>query len=960
MTWGSALGSVKAHTISTNISLISSSSGCTSPDDPNTLYFLLSSWGEISESISNLSSCVIDSITKKVTTSAFKATPPQDGVTSEGYYPYRCEIITGPTGHIYRVGGFFGSADAAFLDYTISSNSWTTKAAPTQNRSNMRMAFFCNGKLWLPYFSSGSTFGFHTWNPSTNTWTYAAHTFTDANVATALAASDPTVTFVVDGTTVYIVSGTVSGNRGKVQLSQFNTTALTHSVLLNNMYVTKSEVYDQAVKNINFASSSVDTLPASRLHAAKAMMYTDSSTSEKIILITFPDGEIVNHLKRGNATQNCVNLSNMIGVSLTDLRPCVGYKWIDSYSEYLAALALDNPANFYSGTWHKAVGIVGDIIYSAYNAYSVSDAAFSLALYHWAVSKKSQIKIASSNPGADSIISSSYPTLQATLEVPVGTSSPTGPPFNSSPDTALKYNAEWVLAKDSTYVTNRRTVFGTTEVTNPDGSTVISAADSTTGTSLKAGKVYQGSPDRLAGGDWYMNIRMFSGPFKTAWALSNSSKITVSHPPTATAYEPNGDTTKAFGPIGISWGFFTNSIGDYQTAYQILVEKNSDGSTVWDSGKVASTGSSAIYTPAVGVKDIQLRWKVRVWDNDDVVGAYSAYNLFRVSDAPTVTINTPVNGSELTSGSSLVQWTFAASGGRTQSKYRVRFYKGGTALAYDSEWLIGAVSTHNPANSFLQVGSYVVRVDVEDNRGLQGYSQNTFTTNFIVPERPTFTINEQNYVSTSAVTLNWSPASDESLDTIGYVVYGRSVGSGASWIKLGEIVDLAASYTFNDYLAPSNVTREYIVTQKALRWVGAVESLMTPYVSQSVTPISDKYILLHPTDPSKNLWLLSVNEDSYSDEYEQADIDLIGRGRTRQYGTHFGYKGSILCKLRGPSARAIKLQITAMAAETESVYLRNPFGDIWKVALDTISYSRIPGVGSLEFVDVTIPYQEVK
>jgi hypothetical protein len=42
-----------------------------------------------------------------------------------------------------------------------------------------------------------------------------------------------------------------------------------------------------------------------------------------------------------------------------------------------------------------------------------------------------------------------------------------------------------------------------------------------------------------------------------------------------------------------------------------------------------------------------------------------------------------------------------------------------------------------------------------------------------------------------------------------------------------------------------------------------------------------------------------------------------------------------------------------------TLYMRTPFGDMYKVYVDDLQVSRIAGVGTSEFCDVTLQYMEV-
>ena len=74
--------------------------------------------------------------------------------------------------------------------------------------------------------------------------------------------------------------------------------------------------------------------------------------------------------------------------------------------------------------------------------------------------------------------------------------------------------------------------------------------------------------------------------------------------------------------------------GKIQTAYRIAVE--SEGKTLWDSGKVKSDDMRAEY-PSEPVSRMRAEWKVMLWDENDKPGewsekAYFETGLLKASD----------------------------------------------------------------------------------------------------------------------------------------------------------------------------------------------------------------------------------------------------------------------------------------------------------------------------------------
>jgi len=60
------------------------------------------------------------------------------------------------------------------------------------------------------------------------------------------------------------------------------------------------------------------------------------------------------------------------------------------------------------------------------------------------------------------------------------------------------------------------------------------------------------------------------------------------------------------------------------------------------------------------------------------------------------------------------------------------------------------------------------------------------------------------------------------------------------------------------------------------------------------------------------------------------------------------------------TARNQALEMNDIKAAGHDVALRTPFGNIWMVHVSNVSVSRVAGVGSSEFVDMTIPYAQIR
>lgn len=469
------------------------------------------------------------------------------------------------------------------------------------------------------------------------------------------------------------------------------------------------------------------------------------------------------------------------------------------------------------------------------------------------------------------------------------------------------------------------------------------------------------TPDslQLFQGQWWLRARLIDefggvGPWGPTWPF------TVSHAPAALPISPKGNASLASsaGNYVFAWSFTDPSPVDFQTQYQVIVERNSDGLQILDTGIVVS-GVAQVATPInQAYKDTLLRWKVRVWDSDAVASDWSDYATFYYRDTPTVVITSPsANGATVQNPQPQVTWTFNAAGGRTQAEYRVVFSRP-NGWTFDSGWQAGSVTSYRPPNPILSapISDYSLTISVRDNTGLQGSSVRTFVTAWTAPAAPAPVIDPSGYDTLGFVRIQWSNASKDAT-WVAWRVY-RKLASDATWTLLYETRTDAANYEYDDWTPGANQQYEYCVVQVATRFGMEVESV---YNYQSIIPSGENYWLIDPADPAMSVRLRHVKEDSFSEEFEQEELLLIGRGRKTDYGTRWGYVGSLTANItdEGPvTARSQRLSLEALRNNQSTLLLRNPFGDVWQVASGNMGVQRTAGVGQREYVSVTIPYSE--
>lgn len=542
----------------------------------------------------------------------------------------------------------------------------------------------------------------------------------------------------------------------------------------------------------------------------------------------------------------------------------------------------------------------------------------------------------------------------------------------AAPPTTVK--VEWQFARDSGFTTSVRNYL------QADAKYTSVLNTQTAGVYVRMNDVLPLAQALVPSGTWYVRARQIN-IFGVAGAWTAGQSFTVSHAPVATPVAPSSLVVLQYttGIFNFSWTFSDAYSNDSQTAYQIICERDDTGGTIFDTGKIVST--SLLYNgtiPAI-YKDIVLRWKVRVWDTSDVAGAYSSYATFRVADPPAITTNYPENGGTVMSAIPYVEATPTTTGGRVITNYKIVVTKNGLPH-YDSGWLTplspipsGQKIIWSTADfTYTLNADYSLTVYVRDNLNLEVASAPVYyDTDWALPDTPAPVRVDSSKYNTEGyghVIVQWDGVSD--LNLYGWILE-RRIGIPATlntfifedWEEVYRTTENLTLYEYDDVMVPSGCQVEYRLIKQLVLLGSISNSLPTAAVNTYVE--SDGYWLIDPTaavGTIRAFKLANVTSESYSDEYEEAEFNLIGRGRHVDQGDRLGYKGQLVAQLRDSmtsTARAKKLILEDLKKQSGYVYLRNPFGDVFMVYLSTLQVSRISGVGRSEFVDVTIPYSEV-
>jgi hypothetical protein len=463
---------------------------------------------------------------------------------------------------------------------------------------------------------------------------------------------------------------------------------------------------------------------------------------------------------------------------------------------------------------------------------------------------------------------------------------------------------------------------------------------------------------RLTQTVWYWKARSID-EFGQQSAYSAYRSFTVEHIPSATQVTPASGQIVNYLLTGntFQWIFSDPDPVDVQSAYQVLVVRASDNVTLNDTGKVVSSGQTAVIVVSTSYQDIDLQWKVRVWDGNDVVSAYSTPVTFQLILPPQVIITSPSVSVPYPSGAPYVAWGLDVY--TVQYSYRAVITRisdsvvlgdTGVIVSTAQNYTFGPILAHNVA--------YKVDVTIVDTQSLSTTTTTFFSTFFIglTVVNPVIT---NSYSDFGYVDINWASAvKDNAFDS--WHVYRKNTVTLAITEVFSTTTHTVRSY--RDYTAPANNTYQYSVTQRIYYNGQYLES--QPASPTPLLLFTEDYWFIHPTDVTKNFRLYVTKADGYTLDQDISEIKLIGRGRKMNYGTSYGITGSLDASLRynivqNQTARQQKQTIETARALNTWYWMRNPFGDVIKVALGVISYSRIAGVGNDEMLDITVPYSQV-
>jgi hypothetical protein len=233
----------------------------------------------------------------------------------------------------------------------------------------------------------------------------------------------------------------------------------------------------------------------------------------------------------------------------------------------------------------------------------------------------------------------------------------------------------------------------------------------------------------------------------------------------------------------------------------------SDGATVYDSGKVAATSSAHTLPADTLVNAVAYQWKVRTWDNQDAVGAYSALGSFETSAKPTVSITDPAtNGDDVATDTYEIDWSFSDPESQGQSAYKVVLKIGGSTV-HDSGKVASVGARTYGLTGLVNNTTYTVEVIVWDAKDVaSSVATRTFDVAYTPVQAPTITVTNDDANARMTVVIDNPAVTGGASNPVSNDLYRREVGEVA-WERIET--GIAVDGTYHDYAVASGVSYEY-------------------------------------------------------------------------------------------------------------------------------------------------------
>jgi len=346
--------------------------------------------------------------------------------------------------------------------------------------------------------------------------------------------------------------------------------------------------------------------------------------------------------------------------------------------------------------------------------------------------------------------------------------------------------------------------------------------------------------------------------------------LLVNEPPHAPSLVDSVGAFDATQDVTLQWSFSDPDPADTQSAYQLVITRESDGAVVYDTGKVASTTTSHTIPGGTLANGQRYRWTVRVWDSADQAGPYAPERTLVTSARPVAIIMAPTQDDEIVADPVLlVKWSISDPESRGQSAYRLRLIDTDGATVLDSGQVADATARAYQLRDLQHGQRYTIELTVWDGDGVASdAATRTFITSFLPPPEPTATVEALEAWVRISIANNDAGAE---VPVAGNDIYRRRVGETGNGIRIATGVPVdGVAY---DYAVPSGVAYEYRVVAVGINGAPAASA----WVAAPVLNLTGAWIH-DPADPANTIRRFRVATDR-SESWEPAAETLQFAGR---------------------------------------------------------------------------------
>ena len=380
------------------------------------------------------------------------------------------------------------------------------------------------------------------------------------------------------------------------------------------------------------------------------------------------------------------------------------------------------------------------------------------------------------------------------------------------------------------------------------------------------------------------------------------------------------------------------SRGDYPTEWHVEIRNNDTDALIQEKTLTADL-SSGLNTYVWGTNtggadtglayDQEYKWRTWFVDSKSAVGAKSSYQIFSSGVAPTVSITTPSNGSNINTTRPVVSWSFSGSGGRTQQSYRLRVIRVSTdVVIYDSGSVISDADSMTLPAGYLQNNGedYTFKLTARDTGGIwSDADESTVTLALDAPPAVTG-LSATVFEEQSKIRLDWD-ASSLGSTFVTYVIYRRRVGDD-SWGMIG-LAKPETKVFFNDWYAGQQTVYEYRVT--VVKLINDEPDLESP--DSDIVQVrleSDVWFVIG--QDRDHIFELPVESESHTRPVQQEAFEPLGTNRKAVVrGFVLGHEGTLDLQWLPEEKAQADSGMSYILYGAGPHILKNPFGDVYDV-----------------------------